>query len=88
MPALLLDRRLDLELDRAVELLALGRDVLERAVERLLLDRADLDRRASCPPLIFATSASSTWPSKIMSSMFAIVATVVPGLKLFAWITE
>ena len=40
------------------------------------------------PSLIFATSDSSTCPSKIMSPMSAIVATVVPGLKLLAWITE
>ena len=40
------------------------------------------------PSLILATSASSTRPSKIMSFMSAITATVVPGLKLLAWITE
>ena len=34
------------------------------------------------------TSVSSMLPSKIRSFMFATVATVVPSLSVFAWMTE
>src|SRR3569623_3458099 len=65
-PGLERDVGLDLELDRAVDQLALRGEEREFAVELVVLDRADLDLELHAL-LIFATSASSTRPSKMMS---------------------
>jgi len=78
---------LDFKLDGPVSRTPLG-DIYFRIAWKVSFSMAPMVSRRSMPGFILPTSVSSTFPWKIMSPISAMVAMVVPALKVFVSMTE